>query len=188
MKTQAQDSVAGVTRHVDAAAAGYRRHQRAYKQLRGPDPQGWQQTYRRLSATDVRGLSKKAIYDTKLEDRYRAKCLAEALATVIRSSKPSANGNAMEVDNTLPSQGHSHARAVPGNTHAAEVDNDSDGEDDEETFKAEVEQADDVADIAEACRLAGAEGVGEGKRKLSWIWVVGLKFENLKDNRLLDGT
>jgi hypothetical protein len=94
----------------------------------------------------------------------------------------------MEVDNTLPPQGHSHARAVPGDTHAAEVDDDSDGEDDEETFEAEAEQADDVANIAEACRLAGAEGVGEGKRKLSWIWVVGLKFENLEDNRLLDGT
>jgi hypothetical protein len=44
-----------------------------------------------------------------------------------------------------------------------------------------------IADIWEAWRLAGSEGLGEGKRKLSWVWVMGLQFENLEDNTLLDG-
>jgi hypothetical protein len=78
--TRLRDSVAGVSRRVDAAAAGYRRHRHAYKALAGPGE--WEKTYRHLSGRDVRGLSERSVSDRELEERYLAKKLTDALRHV----------------------------------------------------------------------------------------------------------
>jgi hypothetical protein len=181
MKTRARDTLAGVSRRVDASASAYRRHRHAYKILHGPEPQGWERTHRHLSATDIRGLSEKAVSDHELEDRYRAKRLAEALATVIRTSKAATDGIAMDIDDERPDSSPSGAQVDESDVE------DSEDESAEDPVDAEAEEAELVAEVAEACRLAGEDGLGEGRRKLSWVWLVGLQFEDFEDTKLLDG-
>jgi hypothetical protein len=78
--TRLRDSVSGVSRRIDTAAAGYRRHWIAYKALTGPGD--WEKTFRPLTAQDVRGLSEKSVTEQELYKRYRCRKLADALATV----------------------------------------------------------------------------------------------------------
>jgi hypothetical protein len=74
------DSVAGVSCCVDAAAAGYCRHQHAYKALAGPGE--WEKTYHHLSGQHVCRLSKQSVLDHELEEQYLAKKFTDALQHV----------------------------------------------------------------------------------------------------------
>jgi hypothetical protein len=158
--TRLRDSAAGVSRRIDAAAAGYRRHRAAYKKLAGLGE--WEKTYRPLSARDVRGLSEKAVSDHELRERYRAKEITEALAHVLR-----------------------HGYAPPAKPAAA-VPLEDDSDDDEDGDMAHI---DALAPHAKAARDLLAEEVapGEGRRKLSWIWMSGLQVDDVVDNDLTDG-
>jgi hypothetical protein len=155
--TRLRDSVAGVSRRVDAAAAGYRRHRMAYKSLVGAGD--WEKTYRPLTAQDVRGLSEKGVTNQELQERYRCKKLAEALATVLASGY---RGTSERVD------------------HALEEDDDDEEEEDEEVEIARIDEVD------AARKIAGPLGLGEGRRKLSWIWLTGLQIEDIVDDQLTD--
>jgi hypothetical protein len=35
-------------------------------------------------------------------------------------------------------------------------------------------------------KIAGPLGLGEGRRKLSWIWLTGLQIEDIVDDQLTD--
>jgi hypothetical protein len=169
--TRLRDSVAGVSRRVDAAAAGYQRHRRAYKALQGPGP--WEKTYRPLSALDVQGLSEQAVSEQEMVDRYRAKALAEALASVFRSADPA--------DLPTLAAGVKAATAV----HDAQTDIPDDGEDED---KGDAENIEEIAPLAQAARLLAEKAVtGEGHRKISWIWVSSLQLEDVNDPQLTDG-
>jgi hypothetical protein len=170
--TRLRDSVAGVSRRVDAAAAGYRRHRRAYKALQGPGP--WEKTYKPLSALDVRGLSERAVSEQEMHDRYRAKALAEALASVFRSANSA----------DLPTLAAGVKAAASVHDAQAAIPDDHDDED-----KGDVELIDEMAPYAQAARLLAEKSVtGEGHRKVSWIWVSSLQLEDLNDPQLTDGS
>jgi hypothetical protein len=128
-----------------------------------------------LTASDVQGLSEKAVTDHEVEERYRTKRLAEALASVLRTPKetPTVNGTAID----------------EGDDRVGENNGDAEDNGDNADPLSEDEELNTIiAEIHEARRLAGAEGLGEGKRKLSWVWVAGLQFEDLNDSRLLGGS
>jgi hypothetical protein len=166
-----RDSVAGVSRRVDAAAAGYRRHRRAYKALQGSGP--WEKMFKPLSAQDVRGLSERAVSEHEMMERYRAKALAEALASVFRSADP--------VDLPALAAGIKAAASV----HDSQADIPDDGEDED---KGDAENIEEIAPLAQAARLLAEKAVtGEGHRKISWIWVSSLQLEDVNDPQLTDG-
>jgi hypothetical protein len=155
--TRSRDSIAGISRRVDAAAAAYRRHRTAYKTLAGEGE--WELTFKALTATDVRGLSEKALSEQELHERYRTTQLAAALAHV-----------ALNTPLLTP-------RDVPGVPDAYE--------DDDDIFDEEDEANDSILNSTQG-GLADATAPGEGRRKISWIWVAGLALEDVKDPQLTD--
>jgi hypothetical protein len=157
--TRSRDSIASISRRVDAAAAAYRRHRIAYKTLAGQDKDGWEATFRPLSATDVRGLSEKALTEQELHERYRTTQLALALANIRKTTPQLARD--------------------PATTST--TDNNDDDLDDNDT--------DADADIMNGTHggLADSTAPGEGRRTISWIWVAGLSMENVNEPQLSDG-
>jgi hypothetical protein len=155
--TRSRDSIAGISRRVDAAASAYRRHRVAYKTLAGADKTGWEATFRSLSATDVRGLSEKALTEQELHERYRTTQLALALAN-IRATVP-------------------QLLKDPTATSTIEDDDDDllDGEEDADIMNSTHGG------------LADSTAPGEGRRSISWIWVAGLSIESVEDPQLSDG-
>jgi hypothetical protein len=158
--TRARDGIGGVSRRVDGSAAAYRRHRMAYKKLVGPDPDGWEDSFKPLTANDVRGLSEKAISDDEIDARYRATRLAKALANVnrIRSTK------------------QEQPPLVGGSRSALGVEDEAG---DEEAGLVPI-------DMGEPGDLADALAPGEGTRKVSWIWMAGLQVHNGNDTHLTD--
>jgi hypothetical protein len=162
--TRARDGIASVSRRVDAAAAGYRRHRVAYKTLVGAGRKGWEVTYKPLAACDVRGLSEKALSQQELDERYRTKKLGEVLSQLSQSRK--------------------QAGGISSDEDQADNDNDDGlGDDDAEDMEAGLVPFDEV----EPGPLAEAVGLGEGTRKVPWIWVIGLELEGGHESQLTDG-
>jgi hypothetical protein len=162
--TRARDGIASVSRRVDAAAAGYRRHRVAYKTLVGAGRKGWEVTYKPLAACDVRGLSEKALSQQELDERYRMKKLGEVLSQLSQSRK--------------------QAGGISSDEDQADNDNDNGlGDDDAEDMEAGLVPFDEV----EPGPLAEAVGLGEGTRKVPWIWVIGLELEGGHESQLTDG-
>jgi hypothetical protein len=169
--TRAQDGITGISRRVDASAAAYRRHRKAYKLLVGPAPTGWEVQYKPLTSTDVRGLSEKAVTAYELQERSRVVDLSKALAGVLES------GSQVTPAQLLAAK----ASADLARAHAAAAAdaNDDDSDDDDDLGADPIEMASN--------RLAEAVAPGEGKRKVSWIWLAGLDREDLSDPQLSDG-
>jgi hypothetical protein len=153
--TRAQDGLTTVGRAVDAAAGAYHRHHTAYKSL-GAGSKGWEKLYRLLTSADVRGLSEKALSEQELQDCYRATELAKALATVVRSSDKSAASTTMK-----------------------------DVEDELEEEEEEEEDNGVPVEMFEPRETAAALAPGEGRRRVPWIWAVGLQTNG--DQQLTDG-
>jgi hypothetical protein len=171
--TRAQDGIAGISRRVDVSAAAYRRHRKAYKLLVGPEPTGWEARYKPLSATDVRGLSEKAITSYELEERSCTQELAQALSKVLQSGSSAAASQLLAAKSNLD-------LAIAQASAADGLADNNDNNDDNDDVQAEP------VDMA-STRLAEAVAPGEGKRKVSWIWLAGLGREDLSDPQLSDG-
>jgi hypothetical protein len=175
--TRAQDGIAGISRRVDASAAAYCRHRKAYKLLVGPDPTGWEKRLKPLTSTDVRGLSEKAMTSYKLEERSRTQELAKALANVIQSGSQAATTALLAAKSNLDAI-TAQANATSDADGLSEDDDNNDDEDD-------VVRAEPI-DMA-STRLAEAVAPSEGKRKVSWIWLAGIGQEDLSNPQLSDG-
>jgi hypothetical protein len=171
--TRAQDGIAGISRRVDASAAAYRRHRKAYKQLVGPSSGGWEVKYKPLHNADVRGLSEKAMDARELQARSRVQELSKALASFMQS------GSQATTEQLLAAK--ASADLASASASAAADDDQGDDEDEDDTD----EEADPVDMVSN--RLAEAVAPGEGKRKVSWIWLAGLQHEDLDDPQLSDG-
>jgi hypothetical protein len=156
--TRLRDSVSGVSRRVDAAAAGYRRHRIAYKALVGAGD--WEKTYQPLTTQDVRGLSEKGVTNQELQERYHCKKLAKALASVLASLGSGSRATSKRLD------------------HALQEDDEDEEDEEEEAEMARIDEAD------AARKITGPAGLGEGRRKLSWIWLTGLQVEDVVDDQL----
>jgi hypothetical protein len=165
--TRLRDSVAGVSRRIDAAAAGYRRHRMAYKALAGAGD--WERTYQHLTASDIRGLSEKEVTEQEHQERYRARKIAVALANVIAAGGRVSQDQADDVLGVDPEdEGNDAAGTIPPDV--------------------ELEKIDDHAPLVKAARLLAEKlGPGEGRRKLSWIWMGGLYVDDVADEQLTDG-
>jgi hypothetical protein len=166
--TRLRDLVAGVSCCIDAAAAGYHRHRIAYKALTGAGD--WEKTYQHLTASDVRGLSKKEVTKQEHQERYCARKITVALANVIaaggRVSQDQVD-DALGVD--LEDEHDDAAGTIPPDV--------------------ELERIDNHAPLVKAARLLAKKlGPGEGRRKLLWIWMGGLYIEDVADDQLTDGT
>jgi hypothetical protein len=155
--TQVCDVISGVSRRVDASAGAYRRHQVAYKKLVGPAPVGWEIDFKLLTSADVRGLSEKAVSDKEILAWYRATKLAEVLTNINCFQTTEAQTPVQAADNDQTDD--------PGDAEAGLVPINS----------------------AEPGVLTEALAPGEGTRKISWIWVAGLKLHDGKDTQLTDG-
>jgi hypothetical protein len=126
-----------------------------------------------LSAQDVRGLSKRAVSEQEMLDRYRAKALAEALASVFRSADPA----------DLPTLTASVKAAAAAHDVQADIPDDV-----EDKGKGDAKNIDNIAPYAQAARLLAEKSVtGKGHRKISWIWVSSLQLEDVNDPQLTDG-
>jgi hypothetical protein len=158
--TRAQDGIAGISRRVDASAAAYCRHRKAYKLLVGPDPTGWE-----------------AMTSYKLEERSRTQELAKALANVIQSGSQAATTALLAAKSNLDAI-TAQANATSDADGLSEDDDNNDDEDD-------VVRAEPI-DMA-STRLAEAVAPSEGKRKVSWIWLAGIGQEDLSNPQLSDG-
>jgi hypothetical protein len=167
--TRIQDGIAGISRRVDTSAAAYRRHRKAYKQLVGPGPTGWEAQYKPLTSSDVRGLSEKAVTAYELQERSRVLELSQALANVIQSDSQVTAAQLLAAKANLD--------LAAANASAA-MDAD-DLSDDDDIQPDPIEMASN--------RLAEAVGPGEGTRKVSWIWLAGLDRGDLDDPHLSDG-
>jgi hypothetical protein len=175
--TRIRDSVAGVSRRIDAAATGYRRHRLAYKCLVGEGD--WEKTYRPLTAQDVRGLSEQAVKDSELEERYRTRVLTEALASVLRTGQPITTQDAADLLKLREAQ----------RKREAQRDNDEEDDDSEDEAEGDMEGIDTMRPLAQSAKaLAEQVALGEGRRKLSWIWTMGLRLNNVVDKQLTDST
>jgi hypothetical protein len=172
--TRIRDCVAGVSRRIDAAATGYRRHRNAYKSLVGGGD--WEKTYRPLTAQDVRGLSEQAVKDSELEERYRTRVLTEALASVLRTGQPITTEAAAQLLKLREAE------------RKAEREREAEMEDEDEA-DGDMEGIDAMRPLAQSAKaLADQLAPGEGRRKLSWIWTVGLRLDDVVDEQLTDSS
>jgi hypothetical protein len=176
--TRIRDSIAGVSRRIDAAATGYRRHRMAYKCLVGAGD--WEKTYRPLTAQDVRGLSEQAVKDSELKERYHTKVLTEALASVLRTGQlitTQAAANLLKIRKSQHNVG----------LQAEREDNSKDK--DEDKANGDMEGIDAMRPLAQRAKaLAKQVAPGKGRRKLLWIWTMGLRLKDVVDEQLTDSS
>jgi hypothetical protein len=150
----------------------------AYKCLVGAGD--WEKTYHPLTAQDVRGLSEQAVKDSELEERYRTKVLMEALASVLRTGQPITTQAAANLLKIRESQRNVGLQA--------EREDNSEDEDEDEA-DGNMEGIDAMRPLAQSAKaLAEQVAPGEGRRKLSWIWTMGLRLEDVVDEQLTDSS
>jgi hypothetical protein len=153
--TRAHNGVGSITRCMEATVGAYCRHRVAYKKLVGLDNLGWEALYKPLTATDVQGLSKKALLQQEIQEQYQARELVDILTKVAWvESTNKANGKDLD--------------------SAQEAGLTEDDKDD----PANIEAVLVPFGIREPGPLAEAVGPGKGCHTIPWIWVVGLQVDS----------
>jgi hypothetical protein len=78
------------------------------------DKNGWEATFRPLTALDICGLSEKAISKEELHEQYRTTKLMEALASIQKSVQPPTAGDTiMDVDDAAVDRDSNNPLGTP---------------------------------------------------------------------------